>query len=307
MVSGAIAGANLKPRALSGFSVVIYSSMQGLELNISADRVAWLSSVACFWAAIIVAGRLPSKTPRIYWALVLFAMSWALLVPYYEPGAPKTELLASLNGFVAVFVGVQLRREYQERHSLTPIDKWPVYILVIIVLPNSISVWTKGMLIDEQIVPRLEVLIGTLMTILGFISLFEGLRAIYVPDKKKFKQVTYFFGLLLLIYSGVECWYASSYWKNYSPGTPLKMPRHFLVSFAILKILLTGSFLLFIWHRPLTTQAVVPHKSIFDWLVTKYNIFTHGVARPFEEQHSSDSAEISEEEKIKRTKGSDRH
>jgi hypothetical protein len=273
--------------------------MQELVVNITADRVAWLAAIACFWAAIIVAQKLPSKTPRIYWALVLFAMSWALLVPYYEPGAPKTELLASLNGFVAVFVGVQLRREYQERPALSPIDRWPVVLLVIIVLPNSISVLTKGMFIDQQIVPRLEVVIGTLMTVLGFISLFEGVRAIYAPDKKKFKRVTYFLGTLLFIYSCFECAYAGWYWTYYVPDTPLKMPRYFLISFAILKILLTSSFLLFIWRRPRPSETVAPHMSLFAWAITKYNIFTHGVARPFDDPYADERTQTSKREENK--------
>lgn len=267
-----------------------------LAINITADKMAWFATILCFWATVIVAPRLPYKTPRSYLALVLFAMSWALLVPYYEPGAPKTELLASLNGFVAVFVGVQLRREYQDGPTLPPIDRWPVVLLGIMVLPNSISVLTKGMFMDQEVVPRLEVAIGTLMTILGFISLFEGIRAVYAPDKKKLRRTRYLLGALLFVYSYFEGWYLIWFWRNYTPDKPLNMPDYLFISFSILKILLTILFLLLTWHRPFSLQAVAPHMSLWDWIKTRYNIFIYGVPRPYEDQNDSDITQISKTE-----------
>jgi hypothetical protein len=262
-----------------------------IDINSLADKIAWFATIVCFWITVIVANHLPSKTPRIYLTLVLFAMSWALLVPYYEPGVPKTDLLASLNGFVAVFVGVQLRREYQDRPILPPIVRWPVILLGIIVLPNSISVLTKGMFIDKEVVPRLEVAIGTLMTIFGFISLLEGIRTGYASNKKKLRGVRYFLGAWLFIYSGFEIWYSIWFWNNYipPPEKPPNMPNFLLLSFAILKILLTISFLILIWHRPVAVHGVASHMSLFNWLIKQYNIFAYGVATPFEDQNITNS------------------
>src|SRR6185295_15061857 len=46
-------------------------------------NVAWLATLACTFLAVHGATACARRSPRVFAALALFAMNWAVLLPYY--------------------------------------------------------------------------------------------------------------------------------------------------------------------------------------------------------------------------------
>jgi hypothetical protein len=73
--------------------------------------IAWTATVLCVIASARGATVFTKDSPRVFTILALFSLNWALLIPFYSTPDPSI-LSAGFAGFLLVYVGVLLRREY---------------------------------------------------------------------------------------------------------------------------------------------------------------------------------------------------
>jgi hypothetical protein len=81
---------------------------------ITPKEVAFGAVMLCVIATTICAQTFAKRRPRIFYVLALFALSWALLLPFY--GTPvASDILPAFGGFLMVCIGGLLRREQAVR------------------------------------------------------------------------------------------------------------------------------------------------------------------------------------------------
>src|SRR5579884_20207 len=209
-----------------------------LQRGENAETFAFAATLLCVWVSAQLVVMLPNKTPRIFTAVALFGLNWAILLLYYLPGPPQNEILAAFSGYVLVYVGILLLREVRESqspaetHSLTWLDTLPVHLF-------RITVGGFGLYLVVQRLFRIQYGYGTLavavwatlLTILGYTAVWLGTTILYRGSGAS-RKVALWLGLLLAAYSACEIaycvWYARDYWPPYhrflaletSPKTP---------------------------------------------------------------------------------------
>jgi hypothetical protein len=93
--------------------------------SIQWDKVvAWF---ACVYGVVLsakCADKWLTESPRLFTICALFALHWAIILPYYS-SAPPSEILPACGGFLGVYIGVLLRRAAKERCPELPFsDKY---------------------------------------------------------------------------------------------------------------------------------------------------------------------------------------
>jgi hypothetical protein len=190
-----------------------------------AENIALVATMICVAVAGQGAVWLPNKTPRVTTALALFALNWALLLLYYLPGPPQNEILSAFSGFVLIYAGTLLLREGEEGgsegrgRSVRWFDKLPVHLLRITILGFGTYVLARRLFHFEYGYGTLALALwGTLLTVLGYFSIWQGVSALYRGQAER-RRVAWMLGGLLLVYSACECgylvWYAREYWPHY--------------------------------------------------------------------------------------------
>jgi hypothetical protein len=170
----------------------------------------------------------------------LFALIWALLLPYYDKGVPMpSELFAAYGGFLLVYVGGLLALEatiVDATHTETvdSIQKVGLWLFLIIASPTvwSLTSPNGGISLTR---PQQEILVGTLLTVAGFASVAYGFWRLC----GRMLGVT--LALFLTIYSATEIAYTIISWPPQSGLAP-PMPEYLRVIFGIAKLVFTGFF-----------------------------------------------------------------
>ena len=190
----------------------------------TAKTAAFAAALLCVWIVVFGAGRIPRKTSRLFLAVALFGLHWGLLLLYYIPGPPQNEILTSFSGFLLIYIGILLLREDRWlRHGSEEEVSWPDK------LPLALFRATVGGFGTYLIVRRqfhveygfstlALALWGTLLTVLGYLSVWSGIVALYAR-RPAGRKVAAGLGILLAVYSGFEVgfsvWYARDYWPPY--------------------------------------------------------------------------------------------
>jgi hypothetical protein len=178
----------------------------------------------------------------MFTSLALFALVWALLLPYYGR-IDQSELFAAFGGFLLVYVGGLLIRESTRDDCsgdscVSVIDRLSVWLLPIIAFPTAISLFHPNgefELISKQ---ELELILAVALTVLGFISIARGSMALFAPLAKMVLIP------ILLAYSILEVAFLFSvldFTGNVKPMDPF-----FKCAFAIAKIVLAMLFSFFV-------------------------------------------------------------
>ncbi|MBI3394449.1 MAG: hypothetical protein HY042_01300, partial [Spirochaetia bacterium] len=148
-----------------------------------ADTLAW---GACFFATFVpirFAQVFLRQSPRLFTALALFAMVWALLLPYYG-GTDSSELFAGFGGFLSVFIGALLTREARAAkgvadESVGAADRLSLWMLPLIAAPTALTVGMPGgTRIPILSYMELEVVWSTGITLFGLSAICSGFASL---------------------------------------------------------------------------------------------------------------------------------
>jgi hypothetical protein len=194
---------------------------------------AWFAVAICISLSARGATVYAKNSPRVFTILALFALNWALLIPYYSLPNPP-ELLASFAGFLLVYIGVLLRREARsnslnennnedsieldENDNEDVIEKAEPSINNATIIETSvhrgdrIALWLLGLLIAPSLISLpfvhqlsflnrsyTEPILGSTITIIGYYSLWSAMR---IYSSQKFLQWVLF--VIISIYSVIE-------------------------------------------------------------------------------------------------------
>lgn len=203
----------------------------------TAKTTAFAAALLCVWIVVFGVGRIPRKSSRLFLAIALFGLHWGLLLLYYIPGPPQNEILTSFSGFLLIYIGILLLRENRRlRHGseeeVSWVDKLPLALFRATVGGFGVYLIVRRQFHVEYGYSTLALALwGTLLTILGYLSVWAGVVALY-GGSRSVRTVAAGFGLLLAVYAGFEigysAWYAQEYWPPYhrylsmgvQPGTP---------------------------------------------------------------------------------------
>jgi hypothetical protein len=190
----------------------------------TAQTAAFAAALLCVWLVVFGAGRIPRKTSRLFLAVALFGLHWGLLLLYYIPGPPQNEILTSFSGFLLIYIGILLLRETRWLRTGSEVEvSWPDK-LPLALFRATIGGFGTYLVIRRQFHVEYGLstlalaLWGTVLTVLGYLSVWVGITALYRGSPVA-RRVGAGLGLLLLLYSGWEIgysvWYAREYWPPY--------------------------------------------------------------------------------------------
>jgi hypothetical protein len=214
-----------------------------------AKLIAWAATLFCVAVPARCAAAFAKTAPRLFFAISLYALSWALLLPYYSNTA-QTELLPGFGGFALVLCGRLLYREADpDKDSVKPVDRLALWLLGFLAAPSAVSLRIEEGPGKQLItVGQTEAIVGTILTCLGYITLYSGTRELCRGINSKAHRL-----LLAVIvpYIGLEAWYIWRYIQNPPPPatdywhTPPQGPMALILlsGFVVAKLLLTSAFL----------------------------------------------------------------
>lgn len=220
------------------------------------EKISWAATALCVWLCITSAFAGFRHRPRLFSVLSIFALNWAILLPYYEPGPPKSELLAAFSGFVHVYAGIILRAEFHERAPNLPeprywrvIDSYVLALLGIIILPQTVDI----VFAPIEILSQIHEALGTLMIVVGFFSVLDAVTRTQPIDIKHFPGIL--FPLVTVLYALVEIAFSAWAIINTRHNQQPAMSIEFRYLFAGLKLAYTGLFIsrLKCWKNRLTS------------------------------------------------------
>jgi hypothetical protein len=248
--------------------------------------IAWAATALCAIFSARAAAAFAKSTPRVFTILALFSLNWALLIPFYSSAVPSI-LLAGFAGFLLVYVGVLLRREFDNPLITEQAAQKPTADPANVKLESSqdgnrrdgvargdrISLWLLGLLIAPSAgsLPFLpssvvsinhlytEPVISSLITYFGYYSVCSAMR-IYSRRRYgwwlmsgvalPYAIVDGAFTYRLLTHPRAEALCASDIWRC----PPTIMGPKFLFLFAILKIVFTALFVFLVLDESLSEE-----------------------------------------------------
>lgn len=199
---------------------------------------AWLATLFCVYFAAKCAKTFLSNYPRLFTAMAMLALAWALLLPYYSDDI-TSELLPAYGGFLLVYIGGILTLEAKARDSdelqltVSRYQQLGLWLFLFIAAPSAVFAIKnqQGMPLFSLTTIQMELLVGTLLTILGYLSVTYGCKALF--GVRVFKM----FAFIFIFYGIAEV--AFTYWRFTQLGNSAPMPPLFLCLFAGMKIVIT--------------------------------------------------------------------
>ena len=212
--------------------------------------IGFLAAIACFFITAKTAWAVQSErdsNPQLFTVMALFASAWVAVsaiyeLPPYGADTPKCtddavfklhDRAADLSSFLFVFVGAMLAREGRDDHWLVNSKRLQVAglsLLFALVIPAHVP--------EQWMSPRvLDLLISEVLTVVGFVALGAGARAVARP--------LWFWSLMpvLVLYCGLTL-FRGVQLLLVTPRCPLS--DFMILAFAVLKFLMTGMLCLIV-------------------------------------------------------------
>jgi hypothetical protein len=207
-----------------------------MNISINASTVAWLATFLCTLVPARCAKAFLTAHPRLFTAMALLALSWALLLPYYDGSKTNTEMLPAFVGFLHGYIGVLLQLEAQSHSQahqvrITNNQTYGLWAFLAIVAPSA-AFQVKGS--DDTIIWGVNLIQGqliicTALTLIGYWSLAIGCKALFS------KRLFLFYSAAFAIYSISEISFTISAYQEANQS----MSDTFKFWFALEKIIVT--------------------------------------------------------------------
>ncbi len=216
-----------------------------VDWSLVVKDIAWFAPLVCTYASVHCAIGYAKCSPRHFFSLAIFAMAWAVLLPYYGalPGKSQNELLSHFQGLLLVLAGGPLRgqadilKRKDEYMEIRRFDRWALAFLMVLIVPHFIELPNHPHLIIDHL-PVIDQWIGAVLLLLGYWSIADGVRSIS-KDKKWI-----WLAFVLSLYAELEIMYSLGFSMGFIGGSDSpSMPYQFLVAFAAAKLVTTALFL----------------------------------------------------------------
>lgn len=227
---------------------------------------AWICCAACVGIASRTATVFCKGRPRLFTILALFALVWALLLPYYDSSGSPSELFAAYGGFLLVYIGGLLSREATQdqggENVVDSIQRVGLLLFLLIASPGVVGLTAPGggVSITRQ---QHEIFVATLLDIAGYAAVAYGVWRLC--GSRRGIVITIFLG----VYSLLEVWYTVVSWPR--PGVSVPMPPYLRVFFGVAKLGFT--ILLCYWVSLHTLSDNDRHKTAglkgFGWWILR--------------------------------------
>jgi len=206
--------------------------------------IGLLASLACFAITVYFAKEVKDD-PTLFTVLALFACAWVAIASVYELPSPHNSTVpnafkipdrfSDLWSFLMVFAGAILAREGQKEHWFLNSRRLQVAAMSLfaaLVIPRQFM--------PEWIQPQhAELALGTLLTLVGFLALGMGAKA--VAERSHLLFLT----IILVVYAALEIGRTSELILI----ERRRMSDFFMLSFAMAKLLLTPTFCYIVLRR----------------------------------------------------------
>jgi hypothetical protein len=219
---------------------------------------AWVAALICTALTIYFATEYAGCSPRIFASMAMFAMAWAVLLPYYWELAGN-ELLSQYQGILLALSGGPLRRQAEfsrgeERLEVRGWDRWALLLLLVLIVPHFAKLPFHPNFVLEYY-PIIDTWIGTGLLLLGYFSVGHGVKSLTeaqsTPSDKRWWKgwEWYLFACVLGVYAVAEIVYSGIYTVDFCrrvsiievPDIP--MDPNLRIAFGVLKILTTLLYL----------------------------------------------------------------
>jgi hypothetical protein len=186
--------------------------------------------------------------------LALFALVWALLLPYYDSAGTASELFAAYGGFLLVYIGGLLSREASQDHggedAVDMIQRAGLLLFLLIASPGVVQLFKApdgvgggGVAMTRS---QHEILVATLLDIAGYTAVTYGIWRLC----GRRSGIT--IGIFLAMYSILEVWYTIVSWPTST--APVPMPAYLRVLFGIAKVMFTSMLCYWVSLHALSEQ-----------------------------------------------------
>jgi hypothetical protein len=214
--------------------------------------LAWCATLFCSYLAAFFAIEWADRSPRIFHALALFAIAWAVLLPYYSPTVQSpSEILSAYQGLLMMLSGGLLLRERAFRGVNEPLwierfQKWGLIFLSFLLVPHIVII-PNDPGFAERYQPAIESSVGTALTLIGYYFVGSGVKSITQDKKWRWLAIVLFVYALLEISwdarFSIACIHSNSGRTGYLPcETPL-MDTPFMLAFTTAKLVTTPLYL----------------------------------------------------------------
>ena len=223
------------------------------------DDFAWIAVLACTVATVVCATEYAGCSPRIYASMAIFAMGWAMLLPYYwEPAG--NELLTGFQGLLMALSGGPLRRQadvcrgIKNRIEVQGWEKYGLWLLLLLTLPHFVKLpFHPNLVLDYY--PLFDLWLQCFLLLLGYFSIGHGIKSLTEAQANPSEMRWWHnkewlpLALVLVAYGGheiaVRIYDSIEYFSKVDSVTETTyiMPIYFKWAFALLKISTTALYL----------------------------------------------------------------
>ncbi len=222
-----------------------------------ADYAALLAIALCVVLTAVVGSMVRVRDhARLFSSLVLLALGWATLFPYYIriTGAkgvePLLHILPAFQGILLALAGGPLRREAVARNSgqsdprVEALDFGMLAALSILVVIFIFSIAGIGHNLDHYLVALLIVL-GIIFEIVGYSSIGHGACKLTASGSNgEYRAARQAIKVIVFVYAVAVIYWASAWtWTYYRHGVESFMPQWLKWIFAIVKVAFAVVFL----------------------------------------------------------------
>jgi hypothetical protein len=226
-----------------------------MTLSVSpAHYGALISVMLCSGGGIICAQhvRVNKKDHRLFVSLILFALNWAILLPYYalqtdnQPSdiVNVRNFLPAYSGVLMLFAGGALLREAVDRkkekdNEIGTYDALALVCLSLLVAPHLVAFAPPA--VAESIEHALVIILQPFLTVAGFSSIVIGLRIL--TKDNELVGLWWTFLVIASLYASADVWFSVIlFGRTVVFHLPYHMPDPFKWLFAICKLAFSGTF-----------------------------------------------------------------
>lgn len=214
---------------------------------------SWVATLLCLVITTRTATAFLKDDARLFTAMALFALVWALLLPYYSSAAPSSELFVAFGGYLLVYSAFIVLRDYATKTqnvapAVTNIE-W-ISLTCLGILITGVSLPSGPRIVINLPQPKCEAIVGTILDLIGYGTIYYTAITITKqpaqnPRPRKLQIPLTVLAVTIVIYSIGEIWYTVRFLIDAVPIMTGTLRALFAFCKVILTILYSAGV---VWH-----------------------------------------------------------